>query len=97
MLVLEVIISPEAEAAEAQMAESKFQILSVLRSFDESGRPAPPAAQIAALSRTRMKAAELTLGELATAGDIQSAGGDSYEITSRGKTALARAERDGAI
>jgi len=97
MLVLEVIISREAEAAEAQMAESKFQILSVLRSFDESGRPAPPAAQIAALSRTRMKAAELTLGELATAGDIQSAGGDSYEITSRGKAALARAERDGAI
>ena len=97
MLVLEVIISREAEAAEAQMAESKFQILSVLRSFDESGRPAPPAAQIAALSRTRMKAVELTLGELATAGDIQSAGGDSYEITSRGKTALARAERDGAI
>jgi hypothetical protein len=39
----------------------------------------------------------LTLGELATGGDIQSAGGDSYEITSRGKTALARAERDGAV
>lgn len=79
------------------MADPRFQILSVLRSFDESGRPAPPATQIAALSRTRMKAAELTLGELATAGDIQSAGGDSYEITARGKTALARAERDGAI
>ncbi len=79
------------------MAETKFQILSVLRSFDESGRDAPPAAQIAALSRTRMKAAEMMLGELATVGDIQSAGGDSYEITARGMTALARAERDGAI
>ncbi len=85
------------EAVEAQLADSRFQILSVLRSFDDSGRPGPPAAQIAALSRTRMKAAELTLGELATSGDVQSAGGDSYEITARGKTALARAERDGSV
>lgn len=79
------------------MADSKFAILSVLRSFDESGRPDPPAGQIAALSRQRMKAAEAAIGELATAGDIKAAGGDSYEITDRGKTALARAERDGLI
>lgn len=79
------------------MADPKIEILSVLRSFEENGRPAPPAAQIAALSRQRMKAAEAILSELATAGDIQAAGGDSYEITARGKTALARAERDGII
>ena len=81
--------------AEIYMADPKFAILSVLRTFDESGRPGPPAAQIAALSRQRMKSAEAEIGELATAGDIMSAGGDSYEITARGKTALARAERDG--
>jgi predicted transcriptional regulator len=44
-----------------------------------------------------MKAAEATIGELATTGDIKSAGGDSYEITDRGRTALARAERDGLV
>jgi hypothetical protein len=77
------------------MADAKFAILSVLRNFDESGRPGPPTPQLAALSRQRMKPAEATICELATADDIKSAGGDSYEITDRGKTALARAERDG--
>ncbi|MDP6822744.1 MAG: hypothetical protein QF554_05580 [Dehalococcoidia bacterium] len=79
------------------MADSRFAILSVLRNFDEMGRPGPPTPQLAALSRQRMKLAQTTIGELATSGDIKSAGGDSYEITDRGRTALARAERDGLI
>jgi len=88
---------PVVVAAEAQMADARFAILSVLRNFDDSGRPGPPAPQLAALTRQRMKAAEATIGELATTGDIKSAGGDSYEITDRGRTALARAERDGLV
>ena len=80
-----------------ELADSKIAILSVLLSFDESGKPAPPTGQIAALSRQRMKAAEATLNELAVAGDIKAAGGDTFEITDRGRTALARAERDGLI
>lgn len=79
------------------MADSRFEILSVLRSFDEKGRAAPPTAQIAALARQRMSAATAALGELATSGDIKAAGQDSFEITDRGRTSLARAERDGAI
>lgn len=86
-----------AEVAEARMAESRFEILSVLRSFDESGRPGPPTAQIAALARQRMGTTTTVLDDLATTGDIKDAGGDSFEITDRGRTALARAERDGAI
>ncbi|MCH7907794.1 MAG: hypothetical protein IIC29_06575 [Chloroflexi bacterium] len=79
------------------MADSKFEILSVLRSFDESGRPGPPTAQIAALARQRMSAATTVLGELAHSGDIKVAGQDSFEITDRGRTFLARAERDGGV
>lgn len=79
------------------MADPRFEILSVLRSFDERGRPAPPAGQIAALARQRMKAATDALTELAASGDIKPVGDDSYEITDRGRTALARAERDGEI
>jgi hypothetical protein len=37
-----------------------------------------------------MKGSEQMLGELTT-------NGDSYEITAQGKTALARAERDGTV
>ena len=88
---------PVAEDAEVCMADSRFEILNVLRSFDESGRPAPPTAQIAALTRQRMTAATAMLGELQSSGDIKLAGQDNFEITNRGRTSLARAERDGNI
>ena len=79
------------------MSNPRHEILSVLRSFDESGKAGPPAAQIAALARQRMSAATAALDELETSGDIKSAGQGSFEITDRGRTSLARAERDGAI
>ena len=74
------------------MADSRFEILSVLRSFDENGRAAPPIAQLAALARQRMSAVTATLDVLETSGDIKIAGQDSFEITARGRTSLARAE-----
>ena len=53
------------------MADSRFEILSVLRSFDENGRAAPPIAQLAALARQRMSAVTATLDVLETSGDIK--------------------------
>lgn len=87
----------EVEAAGGGLAGIKIEILRVMRSFDESGRPAPPVEQIAALTRQRMSAATAALGELETSGDIKSVGPNNFEITDRGRTALARAERDGTI
>ncbi|MDA1258964.1 MAG: hypothetical protein O3C10_14150 [Chloroflexi bacterium] len=78
------------------MANPRIEILNVLHSFDESGHPAPPAERIAALTRQRMSAATTALSELESSGDIKSAGQNSYEITDRGRTSLARAQRDNA-
>ena len=87
----------EDVAAEGGMADPKLEILAVLRSFDDSGRPAPPVERIAALARQRMSAATAALSQLEASGDIKSADRNSFEITERGRTTLARAERDGAI
>ena len=79
------------------MADPKIEILHVLREIDDLGRRAPPIGQIAALARQRMGAATAALGELEQSGDIARTGQDAFEITDRGRTSLARAERDGTI